>query len=82
MRVTEKGQVTIPQSVRRHLGIVPGSEVEFSFLEGGALLRKVEPSPEERSQEVRDLLDHVARFKGSINLRGMSSDEFYKMLRD
>lgn len=29
MRVTSKGQVTIPQDVRRRLGIEPGSEVEF-----------------------------------------------------
>lgn len=29
MRVTSKGQVTIPQEVRRKLGIEPGTEVEF-----------------------------------------------------
>ena len=29
MRVTSKGQVTIPKEIRDHLGIVPGSEVDF-----------------------------------------------------
>lgn len=29
MRVTTKGQVTIPQEVREKLGIFPGTEVEF-----------------------------------------------------
>lgn len=29
MRVTEKGQVTIPKHIRERLGIGPGSEVEF-----------------------------------------------------
>ncbi|MEV4420990.1 AbrB/MazE/SpoVT family DNA-binding domain-containing protein [Patulibacter sp. NPDC049589] len=29
MRVTSKGQVTIPQDVRRRLGIEAGSEVDF-----------------------------------------------------
>ncbi len=29
MRVTTKGQVTIPQHVREKLGIFPGTEVEF-----------------------------------------------------
>jgi len=82
MRVTEKGQVTIPKSVRRHLGIVPGSEVEFSFVEEGALLRRVEMKDGERSEDVRDLLDHIRRFKGAMDLSGMTSDEFYKMLRD
>lgn len=40
MRVSTKGQVTIPQSLRERTGIVPGSEVEFS-MEGRRLyLRK------------------------------------------
>ncbi|WP_274627465.1 AbrB/MazE/SpoVT family DNA-binding domain-containing protein [Arvimicrobium flavum] len=82
MRVTEKGQVTIPKNVRRHLDIRPGSEVEFTFAGDGALLRKVEVSSEERSREVRELLDHIRKHKGSMNLAGMTSDEFYKMLRD
>ena len=29
MKVTTKGQVTIPQAIREQLGIQPGSEVEF-----------------------------------------------------
>ena len=29
MRVTTKGQVTIPQHIREKLGIVPATEVEF-----------------------------------------------------
>jgi AbrB family looped-hinge helix DNA binding protein len=29
MKVTTKGQVTIPQHIRRFLGIVPHSEVDF-----------------------------------------------------
>ena len=29
MRVTSKGQVTIPRDVRRRLGIEPGAEVDF-----------------------------------------------------
>ena len=30
----------------------------------------------------RELLDHIRKFKGSIDLQGMTSDEFFKMLRD
>jgi antitoxin PrlF len=36
MRVTQKGQVTIPLEVRRALGIHPGSDVEFEVDEQGA----------------------------------------------
>lgn len=38
MRVTQKGQVTIPLEVRRALGIGPGSEVDFDLDEEGARL--------------------------------------------
>ena len=38
MRVTQKGQVTIPQQVRRALGVRPGSDVEFELDEHGARL--------------------------------------------
>ncbi|MGE4425063.1 MAG: AbrB/MazE/SpoVT family DNA-binding domain-containing protein [Solirubrobacteraceae bacterium] len=38
MRVTSKGQVTIPQEVRRRLGIEPGSEVDFELDQDGARL--------------------------------------------
>jgi antitoxin PrlF len=38
MRVTQKGQVTIPLQVRRALGIGPGSDVEFELDEQGARL--------------------------------------------
>ena len=32
MRVTTKGQVTIPQDIRERLGILPHSEVEFDVV--------------------------------------------------
>jgi AbrB family looped-hinge helix DNA binding protein len=38
MRVTQKGQVTIPLRVRRALGIGPGSDVEFQLDDSGARL--------------------------------------------
>lgn len=38
MRVTQKGQVTIPLAVRRALGIHPGSHVEFEIEDNGARL--------------------------------------------
>ena len=38
MRVTQKGQVTIPLDVRRSLGIQPGTEVRFELEHGAARL--------------------------------------------
>ena len=36
--VTSKGQVTIPKLVREHLGIVPGSQVEFRRATDGSIV--------------------------------------------
>jgi len=41
MKITEKGQVTIPQDIREELGLLPFTEVEFVIRKGGVLLRKV-----------------------------------------
>lgn len=38
MRVTQKGQVTIPLAIRRALGIRPGSDVDFHVDEKGVRL--------------------------------------------
>jgi len=42
MRVTEKGQVTIPKELRDALGIGPGSEVAFERADDAIVVRKVE----------------------------------------
>lgn len=40
MRVTTKGQVTIPARVREYLGIAPHSDVDFRIAEGNVILVK------------------------------------------
>ncbi|MBU1182984.1 MAG: AbrB/MazE/SpoVT family DNA-binding domain-containing protein [Proteobacteria bacterium] len=40
MRVTSKGQVTIPQYIREKLGITPSTEVDFVEKEGRVFLEK------------------------------------------
>lgn len=80
MRVTEKGQVTIPKNVRRKLGIVPGSEIEFDLREDGALIRHAPAS--QPGREVAEFMDHIRRHKGTMDLGGMTGDEFFKFLRD
>lgn len=44
MRVTSKGQVTIPQELRERFSLGPGAEVEVVEADGGALIRPVEHS--------------------------------------
>jgi AbrB family looped-hinge helix DNA binding protein len=40
MRVTSKGQVTIPQAIRRKAGLEPNTEVTFTISRGVVILRK------------------------------------------
>jgi AbrB family looped-hinge helix DNA binding protein len=40
MRITTKGQVTIPQEVRERLGMLPHTEVEFEIEGDRAILRR------------------------------------------
>lgn len=39
-KVTRKGQVTIPKTIREELGIEPGDDVEFTRTTDGVLIRK------------------------------------------
>jgi len=82
MRVTEKGQVTIPKNVRSNLGIKVGSEVEFELQEGAAVLRLVEETDGQAEREVRELMDHLRRHQGSMSLGDLDGDDFYRLLRD
>ncbi|MFZ0613799.1 MAG: AbrB/MazE/SpoVT family DNA-binding domain-containing protein [Desulfobacterales bacterium] len=58
MRVTTKGQVTIPQNIREKLGITPATEVDFIEEQGRIYLVKIKGSP------------NTKRFK---NLRGVAT---------
>ncbi|NCN05243.1 MAG: AbrB/MazE/SpoVT family DNA-binding domain-containing protein [Spirochaetales bacterium] len=73
MRVTEKGQVTIPQEVRIQLGIEPGTEVEFVAAGDHAILRKI-ARPEE-------VAERFAAYKGRAD-RGMSTETILKLTRE
>ncbi len=73
MRVTSKGQVTIPLSIRQEMGLLPDTEVEFVVEEGKVLLRKLAA----RSKRGRGL---VARMRGQATV-AMSTDEIMALTR-
>ncbi|HXU60651.1 MAG TPA: AbrB/MazE/SpoVT family DNA-binding domain-containing protein [Polyangia bacterium] len=75
MRVTSKGQVTIPIEVREKLGIQPHTEVEFEVHGNTARLVKVAPKRAGgRGAGV------VARLRGSADVR-MSTDQILALTR-
>lgn len=80
MRVTTKGQVTIPKDIRDYLGIAPGSEVDF--VREGKTVQLVPTDrtddADRRSEEIRQWARRVA---GTIDLNGMTSDEYFEWIR-
>jgi len=50
MRVTTKGQVTIPVRIREYLGIAPHSEVDFQIADGRVVLVKPDAADSEKSK--------------------------------
>jgi AbrB family looped-hinge helix DNA binding protein len=60
MRLTSKGQVTIPQGIRELAGLLPGSEVAFQFRDGHVLLEKVESDTALQRQRILATIKAVA----------------------
>ncbi len=75
MRVTSKGQVTIPIEVREKLGIFPNTEVDFEVRGNTARLVKVPPRKARgRGAEI------VARPRGTADVK-MTTDEILALTR-
>jgi AbrB family looped-hinge helix DNA binding protein len=74
MRLTEKGQVTIPIDVRHHFGLHPGDEIEFVIDGDALLLHKSASSPSRGRRVVDHLLSHTADVD-------MSTDEIMALTR-
>ena len=74
MKITSKGQVTIPQRIRERLGLLPSTEVEF-VIEGNTVrIRRAGRAAHTRGTEV------IRRLKGRTSVR-MSTDEIMKLTR-
>ncbi|MBB2752248.1 UNVERIFIED_ORG: AbrB family looped-hinge helix DNA binding protein [Rhizobium aethiopicum] len=82
MRVTSKGQVTIPRDLRELAGIETNSEVIFS-IEGGKLVL----SPKNGKQEIEDrgrldrFLQTIRRLEGTGD-QAIDAEDLMSMTRD
>ena len=78
MRITTKGQVTIPVEIREELGFLPHTEVVFEIDGQAARLRKAESRDsgvqESRGQRI------VRRLRGKATA-GMSTEEILSLTR-
>ena len=73
MRVTSKGQVTIPIEIRDRLGILPRSEVEFVEKEGQVILRR-KAAPSARGRRL------VEAIRGKSTVK-MTTDQIMALTR-
>lgn len=70
MKVTTRGQVTIPQHIRERLGLLPHTDVEWELRDGVAVLRK--------ARDGRALVEQM-RGRGTVR---MTTDEIMALTRE
>ncbi|MEO8613686.1 MAG: AbrB/MazE/SpoVT family DNA-binding domain-containing protein [Luteolibacter sp.] len=76
MKVTIKGQITIPIALRERFGLSPGTEVEFVAAEG-----VLQVKPRKRSKKETSTFDRwLAKAAGSAK-PGTTTDEMMAMTR-
>jgi len=72
MRVTRKGQVTIPRNIREVLGIIPETEIDFREDKGRFYIVKIdEPEIKGKFKKLR-----------GIATANMSTDEIMSLTRE
>ena len=76
MRITAKGQVTIPQDIRERAGLMPGTDVEFEIEAGAVRLLKTTRNGPRKTRGQR----LVERLKGAGDFR-MTTDEIIALMR-
>ncbi len=74
MRITSKGQVTIPQRVREQAGLLPDTEVEFEIVRGRVILKPL-------GKRTNGGQRAVARLRGSLRHLKRSTGELMALTR-
>ena len=75
MRITSKGQVTIPMDIREKLGLLPNTEVEFTIDRDAVRITKA-AKPGQRSRG-REIVEHMRGRATS----GLTTDQIMKLTR-
>lgn len=74
MRITSKGQVTIPQAIREKAGLHPHTEVEFK-ISGGKVILKPAGKASTRAEQA------IGRLRGTLKGVRMSTDQIMALTR-
>jgi AbrB family looped-hinge helix DNA binding protein len=76
MRITSKGQVTIPQEIRERAGLMPGTDVEFQIDAGGVRLLKAKSKGKHKTRGQA----LVSRLRGRGDFK-ISTDDVLALMR-
>jgi len=94
MRITSRGQVTIPQDIRKRYGLLPHTEVELVEVAGKVVLRKAaegirkaegggrqaEGGGRQTEGGSRQAREWIRRYRGSLK-GGLTTDELMRLTR-
>ena len=75
MKLTIKGQVTIPKRLRKRYGLNPQEEVIIEEAPGGVLIRPAGPTRSEKMHQA------VTQVRGIANV-GLTTDQILKKTRE
>jgi AbrB family looped-hinge helix DNA binding protein len=75
MKLTSKGQVTIPLAIRERLGLMPWTEVEFDVVGDSVRIRKALKA-DQRGRRVLEAMRRAPKPR-----RGMSTDQLMAFTR-
>ena len=74
MRITSKGQVTIPLTIRTRVGLLPNTEVEFKVRGGVVILRRAKQQARGRGARL------IERMRGTATT-GLSTEQIMALTR-
>jgi bifunctional DNA-binding transcriptional regulator/antitoxin component of YhaV-PrlF toxin-antitoxin module len=79
MKITSKGQVTIPEAMRRQYGFLPDTEVSFVSARNGLILKKGPPN--KRGKTRGEMMVERLSGSGTSEYSKWTTDKLMKLLR-
>ncbi len=80
MRITSKGQVTIPAAIREQAGLLPNTEVEFAMNSDGAVVLLPAKGNGKKKSRGELLVEHLREHARKHPIK-MTTDEIMALTR-
>ncbi|CAN5419427.1 AbrB/MazE/SpoVT family DNA-binding domain-containing protein [soil metagenome] len=80
MRITSKGQVTIPKAIREKAGITSATDLDVAYEDGKVIIEKVAVDEAQKRRRLREFEEWLERVQGTGD-SGLTTDEIMDMTR-